>query len=1410
TNGTKTINVYIAQRYSISTGTLTNCSRSNSASYAVHGSSYSNTITATSGYSMPTATATNATYSRSSSASRTITYTLSHCSKNSGATTSVTYYASATVTQDSVTANITIPNITATSISGSATITADTGYHLPDSITVTNATKSWTKSSGALSLSVITGNVTVTITAEANALTFNAQTLTAGKYKVAYSQSFTGASNGTGTYTYATTSVTYNGSALSASGGTYNGLSQSGTTISGTPTKPGTYVFTITATDSGSSATKSAAMTITINNRSVTITAKAQSITYGNSISSATSQVTIGGDGLASGDSLSSVTLTPSAWAVTSSGTITPSAASFNVSYYTVSSYATGTLTISKRSITITGASASKDYDGTALTSNSASITSGSLASWDSGSLSASGSQTAVGSSNNVPSITITGNSSHGNGASNAGNYTITTVNGTLTVNGTSATVNIKVDGGAWSASSIKVDLSTSSSSNNATYTATVSSGSAATFSNKPAGTYYVYVGQSSNAKTTMVYLGTVSMSSSGGSINANYYSLTLTAKTGISSVSGGGYYLSGQTATINVTGFNNGYAWNSGSKWTTDAAGSNSAFTAQSNNVTMNAAKSYYAWAVATGYTITYSYSSPYSISGGTTSYNVGTSVTLATLSRTGYTDFKWKVTTAGGNWSLNTEYNSAAVIGTGMYGNVTLTAYSNAQSYTVTLNKDHSDDRSQRPWTAGTASVTATYDSNMPSATAPTRTGYAFGGYYDDHNGAGTQYYTSSMASARTWNKTSATTLYAKWIPNKITVYIYKDGSPWNNSGRTVQIVCDTNSFEYFTITNPTSYEVVFETGGFADDSDPIWVKNGDNSVHISKSGSILTTVTLGTLTIYNDALTIRADYYTVTANRGDTTRISAVSGSNVVLSGQTASLSASISNSTMYKFQKWTTSNSSSATAVSTSASYSPTITAATNYYAWGETKPQYTVDFNGNGGSVVGTDEFTVYQGQSVTAPSAAKTVLGNTTTATGWGTTSNATTSVVSPGGSYTPTASITLYAIYNPGITITLNRNTGGTNPATVSIAANVNWSGSGTSQTITKTVFSGGTYGTLPTGSNITPTNTTSYVWTFTGWYTAASGGTQVTSSTSAPSSATTIYARWTRSQTYAIKFYYPTSNVTKTVTSTYATATGSGYTTFYVARSSSVAPSAMISSLTYSTYGNKGSISYWTISGSNGGTGYAHSTARTWSAATNLYAVFQKEVLTITDNSSTRKSYTVYGSNSGTGTGYTYGTFSGQTNTVYTSVTLANYSKITIHTTYDSITAQTNLTKSGTKLYMNMAAYQSVSFTGASSSVVHCEIWITLSGDYTGAHLNIIATWNDGADYELCYDRDYDENGYNYAQFEGDALPQYWIITTGTGIGYVDSITGGTAQVYVGEEVDVSPSSNTVYITLYCTGSL
>lgn len=110
---------------------------------------------------------------------------------------------------------------------------------------------------------------------------------------------------------------------------------------------------------------------------------------------------------------------------------------------------------------------------------------------------------------------------------------------------------------------------------------------------------------------------------------------------------------------------------------------------------------------------------------------------------------------------------------------GTVTLYAKWTAISSTVTLDAQSGS--------GGTSSVTATYGSAMPSITKPMRTGYTFGGYWTEANGKGTQYYYASGASARTWDKTSATTLYAKWTAKTSTVTLDAQGGSGGTSSVT-----------------------------------------------------------------------------------------------------------------------------------------------------------------------------------------------------------------------------------------------------------------------------------------------------------------------------------------------------------------------------------------------------------------------------------------------------------------------------------------------------------------------------------------------------------------------------------------------------------------------------------------------
>ncbi len=149
-------------------------------------------------------------------------------------------------------------------------------------------------------------------------------------------------------------------------------------------------------------------------------------------------------------------------------------------------------------------------------------------------------------------------------------------------------------------------------------------------------------------------------------------------------------------------------------------------------------------------------------------------------------------------------------------VYSSFNYTEYnpnSNVYNYTAIFNKQGGS--------GGSNDVLVTYGSSMPYATAPSRTGSVFAGYYTGINGTGTQYYTSNMESVRTWNISETTTLYACWEPLtfffRIRVYIKDD-----NTEKSRIYVNDGNGYyatfhshvDYKTVTYGSTYSITAPT--------------------------------------------------------------------------------------------------------------------------------------------------------------------------------------------------------------------------------------------------------------------------------------------------------------------------------------------------------------------------------------------------------------------------------------------------------------------------------------------------------------------------------------------------------------------------------------------------------------------
>ena len=138
-----------------------------------------------------------------------------------------------------------------------------------------------------------------------------------------------------------------------------------------------------------------------------------------------------------------------------------------------------------------------------------------------------------------------------------------------------------------------------------------------------------------------------------------------------------------------------------------------------------------------------------------------------------------------------------------------------------------------------AGTASVAAPYDAALPKIAVPTKTGYAFGGYFDEPNGKGTKYYYSSGKGAKKWDKARDTILYAYWVPMKYKVNL--DGQGATKKGATSVMAIYGEYLPAITVPTKTGYTF----GGYFDGKDGTGTKyyysSGKGAVKWDKSQAV-----------------------------------------------------------------------------------------------------------------------------------------------------------------------------------------------------------------------------------------------------------------------------------------------------------------------------------------------------------------------------------------------------------------------------------------------------------------------------------------------------------------------------------------------------------------------------------------
>ena len=246
------------------------------------------------------------------------------------------------------------------------------------------------------------------------------------------------------TITGKTKTETYNGNPYSVEGYTVTSISNDLYTeddfeftgeAKATGTEAGTYYMGLTAADfTNNDSTNFSKVTFVVEDgyvkitpRAVTLTSETAGKTYdGTALEKPV--VTVGGDGFVEGQvkEIKATGSVTNAGSVANTITFTPNKETFKDGNYAITK-TEGTLTIAKRSVLITSQSATKTYDGSALTRPAVTITGDGFVPGELAKAEATGSITNVGSTPNAIQYTTTG-------AFNAANYSIALSVGTLTV----------------------------------------------------------------------------------------------------------------------------------------------------------------------------------------------------------------------------------------------------------------------------------------------------------------------------------------------------------------------------------------------------------------------------------------------------------------------------------------------------------------------------------------------------------------------------------------------------------------------------------------------------------------------------------------------------------------------------------------------------------------------------------------------------------------------------------------------------------------------------------------------------------------------------------------------------------------------------------------------------------------
>jgi uncharacterized repeat protein (TIGR02543 family) len=394
------------------------------------------------------------------------------------------------------------------------------------------------------------------------------------------------------------------------------------------------------------------------------------------------------------------------------------------------------------------------------------------------------------------------------------------------------------------------------------------------------------------------------------------------------------------------------------------------------------------------------------------------------------------------------------------------------------------------QGPEKTVTQSVTSGVTTQLSAASTMSfsKPNNTFVGWNTAANGSGTAYLDASSI-----NTTTTLTLYAQWSP----IYTYTVNLNPGTGGTGTQMTAMTGTAATVVLNANTYSRTGYTFNG--------WNTSADGSgTSYTNQGTVRLTVDNQTVTLYAQWLIIT---YTITylpgPNGTSTSSTQSLNfGGSVTLKDESAGFTR-----IGYSIVGWTTSSVSGAAKTNDLSSTYSTQSAITLYPVWAA--GVYAITYDGQGATTAASGGSTTYTAATAISTIPTTAPLRSGYTFSGWFTAATGGTQVTN--GSYTPASPYGAITIYARWTALTNNAITFDGQGATTAA------SGGSTTYTTAAAIAAIPTTSPLRTGYN------------FGGWYTAATGGTQVTNGSYTPSTpfgAITLYARWTAITTNAITY--------------------------------------------------------------------------------------------------------------------------------------------------------------------------------------------------------------------------------------------------------------------------------------------